>query len=221
MMKSATQPIFVFDKDGVLVESEPIKLRLFEEMFVSDYPEAVPAIKAFNRENVGLARRDKLHHVLEAIIGIREDLEAKIDHYLEHSYHFVKKALLEAPPVAGVLAFLRSSAHTKYVCSSALHAEVIDQLEALQIRDQFAEVYAFPDKKADVLTKLKALHPGQPIVFWGDTILDYRASVEARVNFIGIRKPEADPFEDVDAHTIPDFEKGDELHRWIASHALV
>lgn len=219
MTAASPQPIFVFDKDGVLVESEPIKLRLFEEMFASDYPDAVPAIRAFNRENVGLARRDKLRHVLGTIIGLDGDLEAQIDHYLDHSYHFVKAELVQAPPVAGVVPFITGAPHTKYVCSSALHAEVIDQLEALGIPDEFAEVYAFPDKKADVLLQLKALHPGQPIVFWGDTILDYQASQKADVHFIGIRKPDDNPFENLGVHTIPDFQNGDAIHSWIATHA--
>ena len=213
---SSALPIFVFDKDGVLVESEPIKLRLFEEMFAEDYPEHVAAIREFNHANIGLARRDKLEHVLGTIIGICDALEDEIDRYLDKSYHFVKEALIKAPPVAGVLPFIQESAHTKYVCSSALHAEVVDQLEALGIENAFEDVYAFPDKKADVLNELKARHPEQPIVFWGDTILDYQASQSAQVTFVGIRKPHANPFEKLDVHTIPDFQEGAALHAWIA-----
>lgn len=209
-------PIFVFDKDGVLVESEPIKLRLFEELFEQDHAEHVPAIREFNRANVGLARREKLEHVLGNVIGIQDNLDQEIDQYLDRSYHFVKAALLEAPPVAGVLPFIQESPHTKYVCSSALHAEVVDQLQALGIADHFDEVYAFPDKKADVLTTLKTRHPGSPIVFWGDTILDYNASQKAQVTFIGVRKPDGNPFADLAVHTISDFEDADALHAWIA-----
>jgi phosphoglycolate phosphatase-like HAD superfamily hydrolase len=214
-------PIFVFDKDGVIVESEPIKLRLFEELFAADHAEHVPAIRKYNRANIGMARRDKLEYVLGNLIGIREDLEREIDQYLDRSYHFVKAALLKAPPVAGVLPFIRESPHTKYVCSSALHAEVVDQLQALGIQDHFAEVYAFPDKKANVLLALKKLHPGKPIVFWGDTILDYNASQKAQVTFIGVRKPDGNPFLDLGVHTISDFEDSAALHAWITGETSV
>ena len=212
---SDSLPIFVFDKDGVIVESEPIKLRLFEELFADEHAEHVPAIREFNRANIGMARRDKLEHVLGNVIGIQKDLDREIDQYLDRSYHFVKEALLKAPPVAGFLPFIQESPHTKYVCSSALHAEVVDQLEALGIEDHFKEVYAFPDKKADVLSALKNQHPGRPIVFWGDTILDYNASQKAEVTFIGVRKPDGNPFSDLGVHTIPDFEDGAALHAWI------
>jgi hypothetical protein len=90
----------------------------------------------------------------------------------------------------------------------------------MEITEQFAEVYAFPDKKADVLTKLKEIHPDQPIVFWGDTILDYHASQSADVTFIGVRKPEGNPFTDLDVHTIPDFEDHEGLHAWISENAV-
>ncbi len=212
---SDSLPIFVFDKDGVIVESEPIKLRLFEELFAKEHAEHVPAVREFNRANVGMARRDKLVHVLGNVIGITEDLEREIDQYLDRSYHFVKEALLKAPSVAGVLPFIQESPHTKYVCSSALHAEVVDQLQALDIEDLFTEVYAFPDKKAEVLSALKERHPGRPIVFWGDTILDYNASQKAQVTFIGVRKPDGNPFADLGVHTIPDFADGAALHAWI------
>ena len=135
---------------------------------------------------------------------------------MDRSYHFVREALLKAPPVAGFLPFIQGSPHTKYVCSSALHAEVVDQLQALGIEDHFDDVYAFPDKKADVLSALKTRHPGKPIVFWGDTILDYNASQKAQVTFIGVRKPEGNPFADLGVHTISDFKDADALHAWIA-----
>lgn len=200
------------------MESEPIKLRLFEEMFAQDHPEAVPSIRQFNHANIGLARREKLHHVLGTILGIKDDLEEEIDRYLDLSYHFVKEALIQAPPVAGVLSFIRESPHPKYVCSSALHPEVLDQLEALDLSDHFLEVYAFPDRKADVLNRLQATHPGRPVVFWGDTLLDYQAACAAEVTFIGVRKPESNPFAHLNVHTIPDFTDAKGLHQWIADH---
>ncbi len=212
-------PIFVFDKDGVLVESEPIKLRLFEELLAQEYAEHLPAIRAFNRANVGLARRDKLMHVLGEIVGIKEGLEGEVDRLLDDSYHFIKEGLLKAPPVAGVVPFIQESENEKYVCSSALYPEVLDQLGAIHLEDAFAEVYAFPNRKANVLTKLKEEHPGQPIIFWGDTILDFRAAVAADVHFIGVRKPDSNPFDDLGVHTIPDFQDHRAIHEWVATQA--
>ncbi len=220
-MHAQKEAVYVFDKDGVLVESEPIKLALFEELLGQDYPQHVDAIRKFNREQMGLARKDKLRHVLGEIIGITERLDDKIEEYLDRSYHFVKKELIKAPPVTGVLEFIASSPNPKYVCSAALHPEVMDQLDALDIRDAFDEVYGFPDKKADVLRRLKDRHSGQPIVFWGDTLFDYEASVAARVNFIGLRKVGHSTFDTLDVHTIDDFTDADALRHWIASNAQV
>ncbi len=217
---SDLEPVYVFDKDGVLVESEPIKLALFEDMFEEEYAEHVPAIRRLNRSEIGMARKDKLVLVFRDIIGlIGDDLTDRVDAYLDRSYHFVKEALLKAPALPGVIEFIRQSPNIKYVCSAALHAEVIDQLEALDIQDAFEEAFAFPDKKADVLAKLKEAHAPQPIVFWGDTRFDHQAATSAEVTFIGLEKASHADFEGLDVHTIKDFCDHDGLKQWIAANA--
>ena len=95
-----------------------------------------------------------------------------------------------------------------------------DQLDALAIHDEFTKVFAFPDKKADVLTELKERHPARTIVFWADTMLDYEASQTAQVTFIGVCQSDANPFAGLDVHTIDDFEDRESLHAWIGTHAF-
>ena len=217
---SATEPIYVFDKDGVLVESEPIKLVRFEELFEEEYAEYVPPIRALNRSEIGMARKEKLVLVFRDIIGLNDEALSKtVDAYLERSYHFVKEALLKAPALPGVIEFIHQSPNTKYVCSNALHAEVMDQLVTLQINDAFQKIFAFPDKKADVLANLKLEHAPHPIVFWGDTKFDYEAAVSAEVAFIGLDKDSHNDFKGLNVHTIKDFTDQAGIRDWIVANA--
>lgn len=197
--------LYVFDKDGVLVDSEPIKLELFERLF-DDFPLQSAAICAYNRKNVGMPRRQKLQHILKEILRL-DDWDRQVDIYLDRSYHFIKEPLLKAPPMPGVLDFIHQSPNRKFVCSVALREEVMDQLEALSLIDAFEEVYAFPEQKAIALKALRDRNEGK-VVFWGDTILDWQAAQAAGVGFIGVSKPGGhQAFQDMpEVPTIPDFQ---------------
>lgn len=218
MTDPSTEALFVFDKDGVLVDSEPIKLALFERMFEGVGDVHQQAIRAFNRGHVGLARADKLRHILGEILRV-EDLEAQIEDYLDRSYHFIRDALIRAPAVAGVVEFIKATPNRKFVCSAAIAPEVDDQLVSLSLLDAFEGVYAFPHKKADVLRRLKEEHQ-RPVVFWGDTLLDLNAARQAGVSFIGVQKTDHRTFA---AHagvtTIADFTDVDRL-RFLIAKAL-
>lgn len=213
------EALFVFDKDGVLVDSEPIKLALFERMFDDVDPARMQAIRSFNRSNVGLARKDKLRHILGEILRV-ESLEEQIDDYLDRSYHFIREALVRAPAVPGVVEFIMESPNRKFVCSAAIAPEVDDQLVSLSLTDAFEGVYAFPHKKAEVLRRLKEEHR-RPVVFWGDTTLDLHAARQAGVTFIGVQKAGQQTFANHPrVATIADFRDVGALRRLIGEAVL-
>lgn len=206
----------VFDKDGVLVDSEPIKLAALEELFL-DFPASFEAIRAFNRANIGMPRREKLEHFFGQIIQA-PDTEARVEEYLDRAYWHMRATLMRAPATPGLIDFIRSSTHPKYVCSVAVREEVEDQMEALGLRDAFAGLFAYPERKADVLRALSQSHE-DPVLFWGDTMRDYQAAQEAGVAFIGVcLDPERQAFGDLAVPVIVDFTDQDALHRamWAA-----
>ena len=78
--------------------------------------------------------------------------------------------------------------------------------EAHQLTPYFQAIHGYPDRKADVLTCLKAQHTG-PMIFFGDAWADYEAAQQAQVHFIGVETAERSrPFADLNIPTIPNFE---------------
>lgn len=200
--------LFVFDKDGVLFNSEPIKLAAFESLF-EEFPEHFDAVCAYNRSNVGAPRPDKLAFIFHHIFGLDGDeLANKIEEYLERAAQLVGTLLPAAPMTPGLENFLRHARCKKYVCSAAPPEEVSEQLNYHGIRRLFDAVYAHPHRKADVLRELGA-RSGKRVIFWGDTIRDYQAALQAEVQFIGVeRYDKADVFVGLGVPVIADFASG-------------
>ena len=108
----------------------------------------------------------------------------------------------------GLQEFLQEAPCKKYVCSAAPPEEVREQLDHHGIKKMFEGVYAHPHRKADVLRELKQ-RSGKGVIFWGDTIRDYQAALEAGVLFIGVeRYDKADVFVGLEVPIIANFAAG-------------
>ena len=214
--------VFVFDKDGVLFNSEPIKLGAFESLF-EEFADHFDEICTFNRSNVGAPRPDKLEHIFRHILEFSpEEVEHKVEEYLAKAADLVSTLLPSAPLMPGVSELVRNAPCAKYVCSNAPCEEVHEQLEHHDLISAFEEIYAHPHRKADVLVSLGQKF-NKEIVFWGDTIRDYQAAVEAQnrggtVHFVGVeRYDKADVFVGLAVPVITDFTTGAGLDE-LANH---
>lgn len=204
-MPDAPGPLLVFDKDGVLVDTEPIKLRLYNRLFDGS-PEQQRAIAAFNQQSVGMAREEKIERILKEILKVEDTgREAQLRHFMDKARELLEDDLLAAPAVPGVEAFIKNSPEPKFLCSIALRTEVESQVSHMGLENYFLEIYAFPARKTEVLRELRERY-GRPVVFWGDTLLDYQAACEADCGFIAVETDHVRrPFASMDVPKIPDF----------------
>ena len=196
--------ILVLDKDGVIVESEPIKLASFEQLF-EHYPHHKQAIHQYNHRTIGVPRKEKLRYVGEEILGLGQ-VEEKVEEWYITSQQILKDQVLEAPLLPGVQNFLNHFSHQKcYVCSAAPLPEVESQISHHHLTSYFERLYGFPSEKHLVLKNLVEYHQ-LPLVFFGDTLRDYKASIQAQVGFIGVNHSTAyNQFEGMNIPLIQDF----------------
>lgn len=191
-----TDPIFVFDKDGVIVDTESTKARIYEDMLLDTYPQHQTAISSYVYETIGRPRLEKFTHIFENIIGMpAEKAQTEAAAYVKASLKKHKVSLAEAPLVPGIKDFFRTSPNLKFVCSAAHKDEVEAHLYGHQLTPFLQDWYSTPEK-ADVLSMLKRKFQAD-LVFWGDTYLDYEAAQKANVPFIAVVLP----------HVTRDFEK--------------
>jgi phosphoglycolate phosphatase-like HAD superfamily hydrolase len=173
-----------FDLDGVIVKTNYVKYAAMLSLF-ADHPEQQGAIGEFILANGGVPRRVKLAHLLQHNLRI-EPTDALLSEYLRRYAIQLEHQLAVAPMVEGVGEFIAHYPGARYVCSSAPEAEVHEQISRRSLGRHLAAVYGGSTPKPDALRAIAALHPNQPVVFFGDSVGDYEASCQARVAFVGV-----------------------------------
>ncbi|MEM6805604.1 MAG: HAD hydrolase-like protein [Bacteroidota bacterium] len=202
-----SDPIFVFDKDGVIVDTEAIKVRIYEEMIAREYPDKVEAVHAYAFDTIGKPRLEKFIHIFQHIIGLNQkDAYKKAQAYVDESLELYKPVLAEAKLVPGIKDFLQNTPHLKFVCSAAHKSEVDAHLYGNNLTPFLQDWYSTTNK-AEILLMLKRKFDTQ-VVFWGDTMPDYEAAKKADVPFIGVVLPGLErAFEKMGVPVIQDFRK--------------
>lgn len=199
----------VFDFDGVILDSEPIKLEAFSTIF-ADSPHALDRIRKYNAQHRGVPRSDKIRYICEYVLRV-DDLEATVQHYLMLYADTLQTALLHAPLVPGIRHFLDQTPQPKLICSSAPAKEVTILLDAHNVAQYFVQVFGYPARKLQVLQQLKQQYDS--LIFFGDAIADYEVAQAAYVPFIGVTGPTArHRFTNLDIPAIDQFTDATRIH---------
>lgn len=178
----------VFDFDGTLVDSNPIKWRAFESVF-KGIGQRRKEILAYLKGNSHTTREEKFRHVYEEIL--RVPYTPKIEATLLNRFEAkTTRQIVEAPTVPGALAFLRR-ARKRYVTallSSTPHPILTDILKRRGWLDYFRLVRGAPVDKGQWLrayVKARNLRAEQ-VVFFGDSSEDLKAAGQARCPFVAV-----------------------------------
>jgi phosphoglycolate phosphatase len=178
----------VLDFDGVLLESEPVKAGVFDEVF-AEYPAHAAAMTAYNRAHAALPRRTKFEHCVFTIMERPGDLDA-VDVLARRFSERVVAQVIACAPVPGAEAFLDefSGRVPLFVSSVTPEPELNTIIRARGWERHFRCVFGDPPtRKPDAIRAILAreqLDPGD-VVFVGDSEGDYLAAGATGVGFIG------------------------------------
>lgn len=178
----------IFDFDGVLVDSNDIRLEGFRMIF-KDFPEyQVEQLVKYARLNGGLSRYSKIRYFFENIRrGTISDDEVNT---LAKKYSgVVKRKVIDAATIKGSLEFL-STYHNKYdfsIVSGSDQEELREICKKRGIEHFFLEILGSPISKELNLSMLfsKRKWEKDKCVFIGDSINDLDSTRFNKIDFIG------------------------------------
>ncbi len=178
----------VFDFDGTLVDSNPIKARAFARCF-ADLEGPREEVLAYCLSHHHTPRGEKFRHVYERILA-RPYTEAVARRLHEQFEAATTEAIIRAPEMPGAAVFLgaRTRGRVQALLSSTPHEVLLRILEGRGWRPLFDVVQGAPVDKAAWLRVFQAERglAGGDVVFIGDTDEDEAAAQEAGCVFIHV-----------------------------------
>lgn len=181
---------FIFDFDGVIVDSMGIKSEAFAQLFSDLGTDVMKEVKAYHLNNGGVSRYEKFKYYYHVFYG--KEITQEETKALDKKYSdLVVRKVIEAASIPGVMEFLsciKQSAKFCCVVSATPEAEIRHIVAERGLEEFFQEVVGSPRSKKDnvrlVMEKYKL--KAEQTVFFGDAKSDYDAAREHGVSFIGV-----------------------------------
>ncbi|OGU10236.1 MAG: hypothetical protein A2075_21525 [Geobacteraceae bacterium GWC2_58_44] len=177
----------VFDFDGVLAETNQIRIEGFRALFSSYPAEARDAMASFATANGGLSRYVKIRYFFETIVS-KPVSEEEVQRHAAAYSAIVKEKIVAADAVAGSLEFLaQGSQQLDFAINSGS-----DQLELRSvcasrgIADFFLHILGSPASKQENFQRLFDLTgwQRQDCLFVGDAGNDLKAANDMGIAFL-------------------------------------
>lgn len=177
----------IFDFDGVLAETNQIRIEGFKDLF-SSYPvEAQDSIISFACANGGLSRYVKIRHFFETILSQQVSDEQVTKLAAEYSA-IVKDKIIDADAVCGSCEFLAQWVNRRdfAIISGSDELELISVCASRGIAHYFAHIFGSPETKQENFQRLFDVSgwQRQDCLFVGDTKNDLNAAKDSGVPFI-------------------------------------
>ena len=182
--------IFIFDCDGVILDSNKLKSNAFSEALPDEPSDLVAEFVAYHKENGGISRYEKFRYYFE---GMKKQVEAeaKIDKALNNFAAIVNQGLISCNYIPGVLEFIENLFKLNkrmFVVSGSDENELIQVFIKRGINHYFENIYGSPANKEENTSKVVS-NMKKPIIglFFGDSKSDYGAAKKFGMDFIFVK----------------------------------
>lgn len=178
----------LFDFDGVLVESNAIKVDAFERLYAGYGPSILARVMDYIDGKEGISRVEKIRHAHEIFLGKTlsdEELAVLAGRYSS----LVEEAVVACPWVAGAREFLEAHRGRLplFVVTGTPEEEILRIVAGRGMTHYFTAVRGSPPRKPIIVRELLAkygLSAGRS-VFVGDAPFDHETAAETGLRFIG------------------------------------
>lgn len=181
--------VLIYDFDGVICDSVKIKTNAFIELYKNYSLKIQNQVKEYHILNSGISRFEKFRYYQTVLLN-KNSNEKEIKNLARKFTLLVKKEVINAPYIDGVLEFLKlNSSKKQFICTGTPEAEIIEIVRKKKIFNLFKQIYGSPKSKTEIINNIlkKTNVKKNKCIFFGDAITDYNAALGCKIPFIGIR----------------------------------
>jgi len=178
----------LFDFDGVIIHSDPIKDSAFEYIF-RDYPDHYTRFLPFHRENGGVSRYDKIRYFHGDLLGSPID-ETEVNRIASEFSAYIFDQLCKPEcliqDACSQLALL-SELHPLHIVSASDEKELKSICDAQGLSTHFRSIHGSPGTKSEIVKRVFdsfGYLPSRTLLV-GDSKNDYLAAREHGIPFYG------------------------------------
>ena len=178
----------VFDCDGIILESVPVKTRAFARITEPYGDEARDRMVMYHKVHGGVSRYKKFEWFFREVLGreiTSEESAAWGRRYAELAFEEVCRCDL-VPGIQEVLDRWKGRLPL-YVCSGAPHEELLQVLEGRGLDHYFVKIYGSPPAKTELLHQIvreAGVDPAETLMV-GDSPTDWQAAEAVGTLFYG------------------------------------
>jgi phosphoglycolate phosphatase-like HAD superfamily hydrolase len=190
--------IIIFDFDGVIVDSMPLKNQTFKGLF-TEHTHHTDAIADYLLENQAASRYEKFSHICKEILDVPFTQRNGDELSRKFSGRVVKR-IIESGPVKGALRFFKGHKNIgMYVISATPPEELEHIVNHMDLKGYFRGAYGTTTRKGkgrniERIIRTEGIERGD-VLYVGDTPEDMEIARGLGVNFIGfIINPKHNPF---------------------------
>lgn len=184
--KKENRSAIFFDFDGVLVDSVPLKLKAYQDIFRPFGDDVVKEITNYHLANGGIDRYRKIQHVLQKFSLPVSQLNILADKFAE----LVKEKVIQASAIEPMIS-LAIEFHKQipiFIVSGTPEIELNEIVNARKWDSYFREVKGSPMAKPQIINILLENYKLEKskCIFIGDATTDFLAARECGLFFLGV-----------------------------------
>ncbi|PIB37134.1 hypothetical protein BFP72_17840 [Reichenbachiella sp. 5M10] len=186
--------LIIWDFDGVILDSNDIRIEGFRFIFRAFDVDQVEKLISYHQENGGLSRYNKIQYFFNDIL-FKDISENEVLEYAKKFSNFVTKKLTNPNLLIGdSVSFIRNNSVNieMHVASGSDHEELSNLCNALGLTSHFKSINGSPTVKNELVAQILSSYNDElsRVLLIGDSINDYTAAVTNRIHFAGFNNPE-------------------------------
>jgi phosphoglycolate phosphatase-like HAD superfamily hydrolase len=183
--------VYIFDCDGVILDSNKLKIDAMASALraLGFEHEQVALCCEYFSQNFGISRYHHVKYFVKHLLDLdnSSDTESIEQNILELFSSQCQQLYLIADITPGFLDFIQGLKGKKYIASGSAQEELRDVFKAKKLDHYFDGIYGSPTTKSENIKNILMLENTKNAIMFGDALSDLEASIANSIDFIAYR----------------------------------